>query len=277
MQTLSDLPALRAARAALTGRVAFVPTMGALHAGHLALVEEARAGAEHVVVSIFVNPLQFGANEDLGRYPRTEEADAALLRHAGVDLLWLPPVAVMYPADFATSVSVAGVSAGLEGAYRPGHFDGVATVVLKLLNQVRPDLAVFGEKDWQQLAVVRRMVADLDLPIDIVGLLTVREADGLALSSRNRYLSHDERQRAVAFPRALQAAAGRIERGEAVHDALRQARAAIQAAGFEVDYVAAVDRELRPTETEPVRLVAAAKLGTTRLIDNLPVGALTFP
>lgn len=262
---IRDLNSLRAARAALTGTVGFVPTMGALHAGHLALVEAARARADHVIASIFVNPLQFGANEDLSRYPRREAEDAALLEEAGCAILWLPDVATMYPAGFATHVSVAGLGDILDGAARPGHFDGVATVVAKLFGQMRPDLAVFGEKDWQQLAIVRRMARDLDLGIEIVGLPTVRDTDGLALSSRNAYLSADERARAVALPTALHAAAAAIASGADEAIALADARAALVDAGFTVDYV----------ERWDARLLAAARIGTTRLIDNVPLNMVS--
>ncbi len=261
MQILHDLNEFRAARSALTGTVALVPTMGALHAGHMALVAEARRQADHVIVSIFVNPLQFGANEDLSRYPRREADDAALLADGGVMLLWQPDVATMYPEGFATTVSVAALGDTLEGACRPGHFDGVATVVAKLFNQARPDLAVFGEKDWQQLVIVRRMVADLDLGIAIIGLPTVRDADGLALSSRNAYLSHDERQRAVALPHALRAAAAALESGQSEALALPEARATLIAAGFTVDYC----------ERWGERLLAAGRIGAARLIDNVPL------
>jgi len=276
MQIVHHLPDLRRAVAGLRGdgaRVALIPTMGALHAGHMALVDAARATGAKVVASIFVNPKQFGPNEDLSRYPRPAEADKALLIAHGCDLLWMPGVDDMYPAGFATNVSVSGVSEGLDGAARPGHFDGVATVVTKLFNQVRPDTAFFGEKDFQQLAVIRRMVADLDLGLEIVGVPTVREADGLALSSRNIYLSPDERSRAVALPRALAEAKRAIEAGEA--GALDAATRSLTGAGFVPDYVALVDAatlgEPRPGQRR--RLLAAARIGTTRLIDNLDIAA----
>ncbi len=271
MQTVRTLPDLRIARAALKGRVAFVPTMGALHAGHMALIDAARVEADHVVASIFVNPLQFGPSEDLERYPRQEAADTALLTEHGCDLLWLPPVAVMYPQAFATSVSVAAVGQHFDGAHRPDHFDGVATVVAKLFGQVQPDVALFGEKDWQQLAVIRRMAADLDMALEIIGVPTVREADGLALSSRNAYLSAEQRAAAAALPIALHEAAIAMANGTLPPLALAAARKSIVAAGFAIDYVALADSALQPTDTLPARLLAAARLGTTRLIDNVPV------
>jgi len=249
--------------------------MGALHDGHMALVEAAKRAANRVVVSIFVNPKQFGANEDLAKYPRKEAADSRMLTGAGVDLLWMPPVEVVYPEGFATNISISGVSALLEGAHRPGHFDGVATVVAKLFNQVQPDIALFGEKDWQQLAVIRRMTADLNLPIEIQSVLTQREDDGLALSSRNAYLMPEERAKAVALPRALGAAAKAITDGGDVEAALAQARETLAAAGFETDYVALADAETLEPATNylpgKLRLLAAAKLGATRLIDNIAV------
>ncbi len=279
MEIYRELAGLRAALAAAraSGReVALVPTMGALHAGHIALVEAARRPGTTLVASIFVNPRQFGAGEDLSRYPRKETSDIAMLGEAGCDLLWLPPVEQMYPDGFATNVSVSGVSEGLDGAARPGHFDGVATVVAKLFNQVRPTRAYFGEKDFQQLAVVRRMVADLDFDVEITGVPTQREDDGLALSSRNVYLSPEERQRAVALPRALGIAARAIRGGSDPAKALDDATAALAAAGFEVDYVALVDAETLSPEPAAGRrrqLLAAARLGNTRLIDNLAVDA----
>ena len=257
------------------GRIALVPTMGALHAGHIALIAEARRHAEHVVASIFVNPLQFGANEDLDAYPRREASDARLLEEAGCELLWAPGVEAMYPEGFATTIHVAGISEGLCGAARPGHFDGVATVVAKLLGQVRPDVALFGEKDYQQLAVIRRLVEDLDLDVEIVGVPTQRDADGLALSSRNAYLSDDERRAARALPRALGEAAHAIIEGASIAEALDRARDKLAAAGFSpIDYVELRDAaSLEPIDRldRPARLLAAAFLGRTRLIDNLPV------
>lgn len=277
MQTIRRLEELRASVAGFRAageRVALVPTMGALHAGHIALVDAARRLADRVVVSIFVNPKQFAPNEDLDKYPRKELADSALLRQAGVDTLWLPPVEVMYPEGFATNVSVSEVSAVLDGAHRPGHFDGVATVVAKLFGQVRPDAALFGEKDWQQLAVIRRMVRDLDMDLDIHSVLTQREDDGLALSSRNVFLLPEERARAVALPRALGAAARSIAEGGDREAALAQARETLAAAGFETDYVTLADAETLgdPIPGQAMRLLAAARIGGTRLIDNIAVG-----
>jgi pantoate--beta-alanine ligase len=277
VETVRKLDDLRAAVAAWRAeglRVALVPTMGALHAGHLALVEAARRPGTRVVASIFVNPKQFGANEDLSRYPRRELADQRLLSEAGCDLLWMPPVEVMYPAGFASNISVAGVSAAFDGAARPGHFDGVATVVTKLFNQVAPDTAYFGEKDFQQLGVIRRLVTDLDLAVEIVGVPTQRDDDGLALSSRNIYLDEEQRGRAVALPRALGVAARAIGRGEPVAEVLAEARRSLEAAGFEVDYADLADAETLtpdPAPGRPRRLLAAARMGTTRLIDNMAI------
>ncbi|WP_205481217.1 pantoate--beta-alanine ligase [Sphingomonas arenae] len=275
MQIIRDMAALRQARRGLPGTLALVPTMGALHAGHLKLVEEARRRADRVAVSIFVNPLQFGAGEDLARYPRQEEADLAALDAAGVELVWLPAVGDLYPDGFATRISVAGVSDRWEGEARPGHFEGVATVVAKLLIAAAPDVAVFGEKDFQQLAVIRRLAADLALPVEIAGVPTVRDADGLALSSRNAYLSAEERGRAVALPAALGQARRDILSGWEVRAALAAARATLDEAGFgPVDYLALVDAATLDPLDAPrgeMRLIAAAKLGSTRLIDNLAV------
>jgi pantoate--beta-alanine ligase len=255
--------------------LALVPTMGALHDGHLALVAEARKRADRVAATIFVNPLQFNDANDLARYPRQEEADLAKLEGAGCDLVWLPTPEQLYPEGFATKVSVAGVSARWEGEHRPGHFDGVATVVAKLLLAVRPDVAVFGEKDWQQLAVIRRLSTDLHLAIEIVGLPTIREEDGLAMSSRNALLSAEDRARAVALPRALRQSAAEIVRGAVVLEVLERAKADLIAGGFSsVDYFALVDGgSLEPLETprENMRLIAAATIGGVRLIDNLGV------
>jgi pantoate--beta-alanine ligase len=254
------------------GGLALVPTMGALHDGHRALVREAAAGGAAVVASIFVNPLQFGANEDLSHYPRDEAGDLAILAASGCHLAWLPDVACMYPSDAATTIEVAGPAELWEGTGRPGHFRGVATVCVKLFGQVRPDRAYFGEKDWQQLQVVRRMVADLHLPLDIVGVRTVREPDGLALSSRNRFLTAAERAVAARLFAVLQATAHELTPGEHAGRPLGSARSALVQAGFEVDYVALVDAvTLQPLATArpPARLIAAARLGSVRLIDNV--------
>ena len=276
MQTIRQLESLREAISGFRAkgeRIALVPTMGALHAGHMALVEAAKRSGDRIVASIFVNPRQFGPNEDFDQYPRKELTDSAMLSKAGVDLLWIPPVEAMYPAGFATNVSVAGVSELLDGAHRPGHFDGVATVVAKLFNQVRPDIALFGEKDFQQLAVIRRMAADLDMGVEIQGVPTQRDDDGLALSSRNAYLMPEDRARAVALPRALGAAERAIAEGGDPETALAQARESLAAVGFEVDYVALVDAETLgdPAPGRPLRLLAATRIGGTRLIDNVPV------
>ncbi|MDR6833285.1 MULTISPECIES: pantoate--beta-alanine ligase [unclassified Sphingopyxis] len=278
MQIIRDIATLHRAIAALKqgGKsVALVPTMGALHDGHLSLVQMGRRVADHVVVSIFVNPTQFGPNEDFAAYPRDEARDAALLVDEGVSLLWAPDVSVMYPGGHSTHIEVAELGADYCGAARPGHFDGVATVVAKLFNQVRPDIAIFGEKDWQQLAIIRRMARDLDFHLDILGAPIARDPDGLALSSRNAYLSPAQRAGATAFPDALKAAVMAIARGDDVGETLAQAAAAIVAGGFDsVDYVALADADslerLREFRT-PARLLAAARIGKTRLIDNYPV------
>jgi pantoate--beta-alanine ligase len=266
---------LASARAEISGTLALVPTMGALHAGHMALIAEAKKRADKVVASIFVNPAQFGPNEDFSRYPRQEMQDAQMLEDGGCDLLWLPSVSDIYPDGFATKVSVSGVSERWEGQARSGHFDGVATVVAKLLLSVRPNVALFGEKDFQQLAVIRRMVADLNISVEIVGVPTVREPDGLALSSRNAYLSADERRQAVALPRALEAARVAILHGTPVEEALENARNSLRNESFSrIDYFALVNAAtLEPLDKAEgdMRLIAAAVIGTTRLIDNLAV------
>ena len=278
MQTIRSIDPLKIFVRQLRERgdtVALVPTMGALHAGHMALVTQAKRLASHVIVSIFVNPIQFGPNEDLARYPRQETEDSALLADAGVAAIWLPDVATMYPDGFATTVSVAGLGDGLCGTARPGHFDGVATVVAKLLSQVNPDIALFGEKDWQQLAIIRRMAYDLNLDVEIAGAPIVRDDDGLALSSRNAYLSAEQRSAALALPQTLQKAAAELESGALVSATLAAAEQALVDAGFaSVDYVALVDAAtLMPFERleGKARILAAARIGTTRLIDNFPV------
>jgi len=277
VQTVRDSEELTRSLAELRqrGTIALVPTMGALHAGHLALVEEAKRRADAVVATIFVNPTQFNDPDDLARYPRTEADDALKLAGAGCDLLWMPSVDAIYPMGFATVVRVSGVSERWEGEARPGHFDGVATVVARLLLAVRPDVALFGEKDFQQLAVIRRMVADLAMGIEIVGVPTMRDADGLALSSRNARLSADERTRAATLPAALEVARDAIRRGVGVGAAIDQAVNMLRNARFSrVDYFVLVDAQtLEPVDIPrgETRLIAAAVIGTTRLIDNIPL------
>jgi pantoate--beta-alanine ligase len=277
MDRIASLDDLRGRVRAWRGageRVAFVPTMGNLHAGHIALVRRARELAERTVASVFVNPLQFGPGEDLAAYPRTLERDCEMLAEAGCDLLFAPEVATMYPRGQAgqTRVEVPGISDLLCGASRPGHFVGVATVVCKLFNMVQPDLALFGEKDLQQLLVIRRMVGDLDLPIGIVGVPTVRESDGLAMSSRNGYLSADERARAPVVYRALGAAAQDLIAGRGVAEVEARALATIAAAGLRPDYVSvrrADDLGVPEDGDRTLAILAAAYLGRARLIDNL--------
>lgn len=284
MQTVKTLQMLRTAlgqlRVSPEVRIALVPTMGALHEGHLALVRRARAEADHVVASIFVNPKQFGANEDLEAYPRQLAADAAMLEAEGAALLWAPTTEVMYPPGFATNISVAGISDGLCGAARPGHFDGVATVVCKLFQQVQPDVALFGEKDFQQLAVIRAMARDLDLThphaAAIIGVPTVREPDGLAMSSRNRYLSLEQRRAAASLPQAMNDAIAAIRGGAPVAQTLAVMKATIIAAGFtSIDYAVLADAASLAALVElgdtPARLLIAARIGGTRLIDNMAV------
>jgi pantoate--beta-alanine ligase len=254
--------------------LALVPTMGALHAGHLALVRRARRRAGRVAVSIFVNPAQFAPTEDFASYPRTFDSDVAALRDEGIDLVWAPPRDVMYPEGFATSVDVKGpAAAGLEDRFRPHFFGGVATVVAKLFAQVRPDFAMFGEKDYQQLKTVTRMAADLDLKVNVIGVPTVREKDGLALSSRNVYLSPAERAAAPVLYRTLKDSAARIAAREPIARVMSEGWLAIEAAGFAVDYFEARHAEtLQRVETVddgPLRLLVAARLGKTRLIDNI--------
>ncbi|MEE8628544.1 MULTISPECIES: pantoate--beta-alanine ligase [Methylobacterium] len=275
---LGDVAALRAQVRAWREAgetVALVPTMGALHEGHLALVRQAQARCRRVVVSIFVNPTQFGPNEDFSRYPRVLEDDIALLAETGADAAYLPDVATMYPPGFATTVTVEGLTDVLCGPVRPGHFAGVATVVTKLLLQALPDVALFGEKDFQQLQVIRRAARDLDVPVAIEGVPTVREADGLALSSRNRYLSDEERRAAPTIHAVLQRVAAAVRGGAATAPALAEGRAALEAAGFgPVQYLSVNDAEsLAPLErvAGPARVLVAAYLGRTRLIDNVAV------
>ncbi len=282
MQIARTLEMLRKSLTALRAdgqTVALVPTMGALHEGHLTLVRRAKAQADHVVVSIFVNPRQFGAGEDLDAYPRQLERDAQLLEDEGVSLVWAPAPQEVYPEGYATNISVAGVSEGLCGADRPGHFDGVATVVCKLFNQVTPDMAFFGEKDWQQLAVIRRMARDLDLNwphVDaIYGVPIVREKDGLAMSSRNAYLSPEQRQEAAALPRAMKAAIIKLSKGGAADRLLEDMRQDLLASGFDsVDYAELRDADsLAPLASDNgnARLFVAARIGGTRLIDNMEI------
>ncbi len=255
--------------------VGMVPTMGALHEGHLALIREAQSLTDRVIVTLFVNPSQFAPSEDLAAYPRTEDSDREKLAALGADLLFAPAPAEIYPPGFATEIAVGGPAAGLESEFRPHFFVGVATVVSKLLLIGLPDRAFFGEKDYQQLLVVKQLVRDLDIPTEIVGCATVREPDGLALSSRNAYLSPDERSRAASLYRALQAAAEAVRAGAEWEPTIADARQALAASGFAVDYF-----EIRNAETlapasgssrEPLRLLAAARLGRTRLIDNIPI------
>ncbi len=255
--------------------VALVPTMGALHAGHMALVARARRLAKRTVVSLFVNPAQFGPHEDFAKYPRDEAADRAELREAGVDLLFAPEVGEIYSPGFATAVTVSGLADVLDGVHRPGHFTGVATVVAKLLIAAQADFACFGEKDYQQLQIVKRMTADLEIPTRIVGVPTVRERGGLALSSRNAYLTQDERALAPTLHRVLLDTAEHIQDGTNIEDAMARATSELTMSGFDgVDYFAAVDAEtLEPLDRldRPGRLLVAVQLGRARLIDNEPL------
>lgn len=267
MKVAATRDELAAARKELTGRVAVVMTMGALHEGHATLVRRARETADAVVVTIFVNPLQFAAGEDLDRYPRTLEADLEVCEREGADLVFTPGPEVVYPEQPLVRVSAGPMGAAFEGASRPGHFDGVLTVVLKLMHLVDPDVALFGEKDAQQLALIRRMVEDLDVPVEVVGVPTVREADGLALSSRNRYLSPDEREAALVLSRALThaTATGDVAAGRALFDGR---------ADVDLDYLERVDSRTFEAAPDGDLLVVAARLGTTRLIDNCSLETL---
>lgn len=274
VRTVHDL---RKAVAKWRGRdqtVGLVPTMGALHAGHISLVKLAKKKADKAVVSIFVNPTQFAANEDLSRYPRDEAGDLAKLAAADADLVWSPSVEEMYPDGFSTGVRAGSAAKDLEGAFRPGHFDGVATVCAKLFNQVTPDIAVFGEKDFQQLAVLRQMVRDLNMPLKLIGSPTKRDADGLALSSRNAYLSEAERTIAPALYAAISALAKDVANGADIPAGVADAKRKVTAAGFtKIDYIEVRDAEtLEPASTasgRPMRVLAACWLGQTRLIDNV--------
>jgi pantoate--beta-alanine ligase len=270
------LAALRRSRGALRGTVALVPTMGALHRGHLALVSQARRRADRVVVSIFVNPTQFAPQEDFASYPRTFATDVNALTDAKADLVWAPTAQAMYPEGFATRIEPGGVAkVGLEDKFRPHFFGGVATVVAKLFTQVRPDVALFGQKDYQQLRVITQMAQDLDLRVKVVGIPTVRERDGLALSSRNAYLSAEQRAVAPTLYRVLKDCAAMIKAGETIDAVLADGRDEIARAGFALDYLEARQAlTLEPIGTVkdgPVRVLVAAKLGTTRLIDNVAV------
>ncbi len=276
MRVLETVEAFRGARQGVPEPLGLVPTMGALHEGHLSLLRQARVACATVAMSLFVNPAQFGPAEDLSRYPRPLQRDLDLARAAGVDLVFHPPVEEMYPPDFATAVEVGGPASRWEGEHRPGHFRGVATVVARLLGIVGPQVAYFGEKDWQQLQVVRRMVRDLAIPVQIAPCPIVREPDGLALSSRNVYLEPEQRQYATALSRALQAGQGRVADGERDALAVRQAIEAVllDTPGLRPDYVAVVDPEsLEPLERldRPARALIAARLGKVRLIDNAPL------
>ncbi|MEO1282179.1 MAG: pantoate--beta-alanine ligase [Pseudomonadota bacterium] len=274
------LPELRAATGQLRQdpqvTLALVPTMGALHAGHIELVKHAHTVATHVAVSIFVNPTQFAPTEDLGTYPRTEAADLEILKAEGVNLVWVPGTDTMYPTGFSSAVQPAKAAESLETDHRPHFFQGVTTVVAKLFNQVRPDAALFGEKDYQQLCVIRAMVRDLDFGIDIVGVPTVRENDGLALSSRNAYLTTEERQAAPSLHEALQTLSKSIAVGTPIEEAKANAKALVLERGFRnIDYIEVRDAETlspyEPRSDRPGRILAAAWLGNTRLIDNIPL------
>jgi len=279
IRTITSLADLR--RALLIWReahetVGFVPTMGALHRGHLALIEASRKTNKRTLASIFVNPLQFGANEDLGKYPRPLEEDKKLLTEAGCDLLYAPVLTEIYPEGFATRIDPGPLSTILESAFRPGHFIGVATVVAKLLLQALPDSAFFGEKDYQQLLIVRRLVRDLNIPVHISAVPIVRDTDGLALSSRNAYLTTEQRKQAALFPQILGETASGIAEGDNIEAVLKQGRETLNAAGFKLDYLELRDAgTLSPAHdlTLPARLLAAVRIGPVRLIDNMLVSS----
>jgi pantoate--beta-alanine ligase len=274
VRTVSDVRARVAAWRVAGESIALVPTMGAIHAGHLSLVRLARTQGSRVITSLFVNPLQFGPREDFHAYPRDEARDAVLLAQAGSDVLYAPDAGEMYPLGFSTKVSVADLTEDLCGASRPNHFDGVATVVTKLLLQCGPDAAIFGEKDYQQLIVIKRLVRDLDIPVRITGAPIMREDDGLALSSRNAYLSAAERNAAPLLYATIRAVAEDLTQGRGADDAAEAARFKLEAHGFRVDYVAVREPETLKPLHGPVtraRVLAAARLGKTRLIDNVPV------
>ncbi len=276
VHTIADLRALVTRWRSAGERVALVPTMGALHEGHIALTEIARQRRAKTIVSIFVNPTQFAPHEDFGKYPRTFEVDCAKLTQAHVEAVFAPQASEIYPQGFATTISLSGpASADLEDRFRPTHFAGVATIVAKLLLQAAPDLAIFGEKDYQQLAVIRQMVKDLDLPVEIIGAPTIRAPDGLALSSRNAYLTPEERARAPLLQASMQTAARHIKAGSAIEAALEEARTTLRSAGFEIDYLDLRDAisldKVAHVETGPLRMLAAVRLGKTRLIDNIAV------
>ncbi len=276
MRTVSSLRRTLAPWRKRGQSIALVPTMGALHAGHLKLVSDAKRRADRVVVSIFVNPAQFAPHEDFGSYPRTFDADIKALGEAKVDLVWAPTATAMYPGGFATRIAPQGAAlAGLEDKFRPHFFGGVATVVAKLFLQVQPDFAMFGQKDYQQFCVVTQMAKDLDLPVKVIGIPTVREKDGLALSSRNAYLSEAERRAAPELARVLKVSASRIKAGEPIEMVLEEGAVEIARAGFSLDYLEARHAvTLAPVASPkdgPIRLLVAARIGKTRLIDNMPV------
>lgn len=275
IRTLAELRRVVAGWRRNGTRVGLVPTMGALHEGHLALVRMAKAMSDRAVVSIFVNPTQFAPNEDFARYPRDEDGDLEKLAALGCDLVWMPDASAMYPPGFATSIVPKGPAEGLESDHRPTFFTGVATVCTKLFTQVAPDLAVFGEKDYQQLCVIRQVVRDLDLPLEIVGHPTVREPDGLAMSSRNAYLDADQRAVAAMMFKVIERTANAVAGGTPISEATEQGRAELAAAGFRVDYLEMREADtlspVEPSSRKPLRLLAAGWLGQTRLIDNIAV------